>query len=113
MSRVSTHGCLNITRDFSLHGNLLGYKLHKFVWKLLHWPLGIWSMGAYLHGSGRLPGTLQYSTWYIITQGVSGMLKKLKSLLHKKDDKNSEQLTFYQSAIYAFEVKCMHGRCGY
>ena len=36
------------------------------------------------------------------------MLKKLKNLLHNKDDKSSEQLKFYQSAIYAFEVKCMH-----
>jgi hypothetical protein len=41
-------------------------------------------------------------------QGVSGMLKKLKSLQHNKDDKTSEQLNFYQSAIYAFEVKWMH-----
>ncbi len=56
MSRVSAHGCLKITRDFCPHGHLyLEYNSHAFVWKLLHLPLEIRYMGAYL-GVGDCPG---------------------------------------------------------
>ena len=49
VSRVSTHGHLNITRDFGLHRRYPGYNFHTFVQKLLSY------MGVY-QGVGGCPG---------------------------------------------------------
>ena len=52
MAWVSAHGRLNIhvTHNFGLScvGAYPGYNFHTFVWKLLHLPLEIRCMGAYL-----------------------------------------------------------------
>ena len=63
VSCVSAHGHLD---KLVISANMYaypGYKLHTFVWKLQHWPLEIWYMGAY-PGVGTCPG--HYSTCTVI-----------------------------------------------
>ena len=45
--RVSTHRYLNILAILACMDAYLGYKLHIFVWKLLHLSLEMWYMGTY------------------------------------------------------------------
>ena len=57
VSRVSAHGCLNITRDFGSHGHLL---TRDQIPIRLYISCYSGPLKSGTCGSGRLPGTLQY-----------------------------------------------------